>query len=282
MKVRKRMLPAGWYPSDEKKCINQFTKFEQMLNPFSIGINLNSVNSIVVPHAGWEFSGHIAYLSFYKAKEICEKHNKKIDCVILFGGHLKYSENTIILNYEYLETPFGNIEVNTDILDDFKKLFDNIDETSYFSDNTIEVNLPFIKYFFPEAKIVALYPPLQEAVSIAQFFANQNKNFLAVASADLTHYGPNYGFTPHGTGEKAYLWAKENDKILIDALEKLDYDSIEMIIDKHQNSCSPNSLTAAIAFASLKNSRKGYALRYGSSYEIIPSASFVGYLSFIA
>lgn len=282
MKVRKRMLPSGWYPIDEKKCIIQFNKFEQIVKPSSVSVNLTSVNSIVVPHAGWEFSGHLAYLSFYKAKEICEKHHKKIDCVILFGGHLKYSENSIILNYEFFETPFGNIEVDTDILNDFKKLFDNIDETSYFSDNTIEVNLPFIKYFFPEAKIVALYPPLQEAVSIAQFFANKNKNILAVASADLTHYGPNYGFTPHGTGEKAFLWAKENDKILIDALTKLDYDSIEMIIDKHQNSCSPNSLTAAIAFASLKGSKEGYALLYGSSYEIIPSASFVGYLSFIA
>lgn len=282
MNVRKKTLPSGWYPSDEVKCIEYFKKFEYLVNPSSISVNTNKIHSLIVPHAGWEFSGHLAYLSFYKASEICKKHNIQVDTIVLFGGHLKFSEKSIILNYQYCETPFGNIEVDLSLLNEYKKLFDTTDETPLFTDNTIEVNLPFIKYFFPEAKLIALYPPLQEAVSIAQFFANKSKNSISIASADLTHYGPNYGFTPHGTGEKAFNWVKENDKILIDTLEKLDYDSIETIVDKYQNSCSPNSLTTSIAFASLRGAIKGYPLQYGSSYQIFPSASFVGYISFIA
>lgn len=282
MKIRKRTLPAGWYPLTDNKCLEYYNRLEKTVNPLSISINLNSIFCIIVPHAGWEFSGHISYLSFFKAAEIIKKSNKTIDTIIYLGGHLKYSENSILLNYEYLETPFGNIEVDLSLLSEYKKLFSSIDETTVFSDNTIEVNLPFIKYFFPESKIFALYPPLQEASSIAQFFTNKSKNFIVVASSDLTHYGPNYGFTPHGTGEKAFLWAKENDKILIDTLEKLDYESIELIIEKYQNSCSPNSLTTAIAYAFFKGAKKGYPLLYGSSYQILPSASFVGYVSFIA
>ena len=280
--IRKRILPSGWYPQDEKKCIEQFKKFDEFLEKKEIkDINLN-VKSIIVPHAGWEFSGYLGYLSFLKAAEQCKKEKRKVDTIVFFGGHMKFSEKTVILNYDGCETPFGNILIDKEILIDYKKIFDTVDETSIFSDNTIEINLPFIKYFFPEAKLFALYPPLQEAISIAQFIANKTKDIVAVASADLTHYGPNYGFTPHGTGEKSYLWAKENDALLIQTLEKMDYDSIENIVDKYQNSCSPNSLTTAIAYASLKGSKKGYCLLYGSSYEIFPSASFVGYLSFIA
>lgn len=282
MKIRKRTLPSGWYPEDEKKCLDHFKLFDDKLSKLNIEEDLNNVNSIIVPHAGWEFSGHLGYLSFLKAREICSNKNIKIKSIVIFGGHLKYSEKTIILNYDFCESPFGNIEIDKEIVQDYKKLFDSIDESPIFADNTIEINLPFVKYFFPEAKLIALYPPLQEAISIAQFFSNRLKDCLAVASADFTHYGPNYGFTPHGTGEKAFIWAKENDKILIDTLEKLDFDSIEQIIDKYQNSCSPNSLTAAIAYASMKGSKKGYPLLYDSSYNIFPSASFVGYLSFIA
>ena len=281
MRIRKRILPSGWYPADEKRCLENFKKFEIMVKPSSINVDLKNVNSIIVPHAGWDFSGHLSYLSFLKAKEVAEKSNQKIDLIVYFGGHLKYSENTIVLNYDYCETPFGNLEVETNLINEYKKLFDSIDETSIFSDNTIEVNMPFIKHFFQSAKFIGLYPPLQEALSIAQFFINKVTNCLVVASSDLTHYGPNYGFTPSGTGEKAYKWACENDKILLNALEKLDYDSIELIVDKHQNSCSPNSLTTAIAYASFKGSKKGYILSYDSSYNIFPSASFVGYLSFI-
>jgi len=282
MKIRKRILPSGWYPFDEKNCIENFKKFEKKIDPKALNIDIKNVNTLIVPHAGWEFSGHLAYLSFYKAKEISQANHQKIDLVVLLGGHLKYSENTIILNYDYCETPFGNLEVDKSLIEEYKKLFDTVEETTIFSDNTIEVNLPFIKYFFPDAKFFGIYPPLQEAISIAQFFVNKVKNCIVVASSDLTHYGPNYGFTPAGTGEKAYKWAIDNDKILLDALEKLDYESIELIIDKKQNSCSPNSITTSIAYASMKGSKKGYILSYGSSYDIFPSASFVGYVSFIA
>ncbi len=280
--IRKRTLPSGWYPEDKERCIQQFKKFDEYLKDVSFQKTDFTINSLVVPHAGWEFSGHLGYLAFKKASQICEKQKRKISTIIFLGGHMRYSEESIVLNYDECETPFGNIKVDKEIIGDYKKLFNSIDESPSISDNTVEINLPFIKYFFPEAKIFALYPPLQEAVSIAQFFANRQDEYLVVASSDLTHYGPNYGFTPHGTGDKAYLWAKDNDKILIDALERLDYDSIELIIDKHQNSCSPNSLTTAIAYASMKGSRQGYTILYGSSYEIFPSASFVGYVAFIA
>ncbi len=280
--IRKRTLPSGWYPSDQEKCLQNFEKFENYLNKkYMSELNIN-VNSIIVPHAGWEFSGHFSYLSFKTASKLLKKKNIEIDTIVYLGGHMRYSEKSVILNYNEIETPFGNIKVDKTIINDYKKLFDSIDEDITFSDNTVEVNLPFIKYFFPEAKIFAFYPPLQEAFSIAQFISNKIKNCLVVSSADLTHYGPNYGFTPKGTGEKAHLWVIENDKILLDALEKLDYDSIEEIVDKHQNTCSPNSIITAITYAHLKGSTKGYVLLYGSSYDIFPSASFVSYISFIA
>lgn len=282
--LRKKNLSPGWYPFSERDAQLAMQKFEKEYIKIqdSLSFDINKVNCIIVPHAGWEFSGFCSYCAFKKAQSIARQNNQKVEKIVLFGGHLGFSEKSIVLNYQKLETPFGFLDVDTDLINDFKGIFSSVDETDFFSDNTIEVNLPFIKYFFPDVKVIALYPPLQEAVSIAKFFSDRIDNGFVIASSDLTHYGPNYGFTPEGTGPRAYQWACKNDQIIIDAILNLDYDSIENIAGKHHNSCSPNAIIAALAFAKYKSSIKAYKVYKTSSYELFPSASFVGYLSAIA
>ena len=48
-------------------------------------------------------------------------------------------------------------------------------------------------------------------------------SILVFGSTDLTHYGPNYGWSPKGYGPEAVKWVKEvNDKKFIDQALKLD------------------------------------------------------------
>ena len=91
-------------------------------------------------------------------------------------------------------------------------------------DNTIELQLPFIRHFFGPVPIVPIgVPPSSEALQIADevvtYARAQNRRIKLVGSTDLTHYGPNYAFTGQGRGDAAVKWVREdNDRRFIDAL----------------------------------------------------------------
>jgi len=92
----------------------------------------------------------------------------------------------------------------------------------YEQDNTIELQMPFIKYFFPDAKILPIgVPPAEKSLMIGERLVEMaektGKKLLVVGSTDLTHYGLNYGYTPQGRGKEALEWVRnENDRKIIE------------------------------------------------------------------
>ncbi len=103
-----------------------------------------------------------------------------------------------------------------------------------------------------------------------------------IGSTDLTHYGINYGFMSHGSGDEALSWMKNvNDKQYLDFL--LDYkikDSIEHSID-YRSACSSGGAALATAFAEDSGCRKSELLYYYTSNDIYKSDSFVGYAGLV-
>ena len=80
--------------------------------------------------------------------------------------------------------------------------------------------MPFIQHMFGEAKIVPIIVPSAEfdlrlGTEIGDIILDAgDKSIVCIASTDLTHYGPRYGFSPQGTGPEAIKWAKEvNDSL---------------------------------------------------------------------
>ena len=74
--------------------------------------------------------------------------------------------------------------------------------------------MPFVKHLFPEAKVVPLMvPPVSTADEVGEAVARTLEAYdydaVIIGTTDLTHYGPNYGFTPQGVGSKGNAWAKE-------------------------------------------------------------------------
>ena len=72
--------------------------------------------------------------------------------------------------------------------------------------------MPFIKHLFAESKIVpVMVPPAKLAIdfgkAVAEVIAKvPDKKIICIASTDLTHYGPRYGFCPQGHGSGALKW----------------------------------------------------------------------------
>ncbi len=270
--VRKRRLPEGWYPDTENAVNTSIEKWEEKKQG-------QKGKSVIVPHAGWYFSGKIAANTIKLLSE-------ESDIIVIAGGHLGSNDSVLIADEAYFETPLGEIKNSVQLLE--KLLDSEIVKPDRVPDNTVEIQLPFVKKYFPETEIIWIrIPPEYEKVrkisSILTEYKNRSGKKITVAgSTDLTHYGINYGFMNHGTGEKALSWVKNvNDRNYIDML--LQYrieESIEYALTE-RSACSAGGAALAAVFAEEEGCTESELLYYYTSNDIYPSDSFVGYAGII-
>jgi AmmeMemoRadiSam system protein B len=280
MSRRKRVLPRGWYPFDGKDCKREIESYLGEWSPS----HLSSMKGTggIVPHAGWYFSGRLATRVFYSLKS-----KSKVDVVVIYGGHLGPDDLPKIVMEEAWETPFGDIEIHTDFVKGLMKGVNAQKESPSSGDNTIEVQLAMVKYFFPEAKLVAMRSPVSlRAKALGEMVAEISRaegiSILAIGSTDLTHYGPNYGFLSKGVGPASVEWVKkENDKGFIDRALKMDIEGLLKHAQENDSACSSGAAASAIATCKALGAEKGMLLDYYTSYDIMPDDSFVGYAGIV-
>ena len=275
--ARKSILAGSWYPASANECEKMIHSFEKASSNFSADGKV--LIGGIVPHAGWMFSGAIAcnvirYLS-----------NDNIDTCFIFGRHLRKSSPNFIMLEGAWDTPFGPVEIDSEVAaaisGEFK--FDLETEDRYEPENTIEVQLGFIKYYMPNVKIVPIgAPPRETSIELgekaAEISKHMGRNSIFIGSTDLTHYGANYGFTPKGEGKSALEWVKnENDMNMVKMMLEKDKSGILCGAKKNYNACCSGSIIATISACEKTGCCMGELLNYSTSYDVRPSSSFVGY-----
>ena len=276
MEKKKMAFAGSWYPADADECEASIKDFLKEKPAF---FNTGFVGGIV-PHAGWYYSGSIACRVIASLRS-----DEKIDTIIMFGGHMHKQSEPFILTHGAVETPFGPIEVDKELTD---KITTGISlrlrsPHKFPDENTLELQYPFIKYFYPDAKIVVcgVAPSFFAAVigSMAVAEAKDlSRNVRIIGSTDMTHYGPDFGFTKAGTGEKAVEWVKtKNDRNAIKGMMEMDESQIIAQGLENKNMCCAGSAAAASAACKKLGAVKAIELDYATSFEKSASESFVGY-----
>ena len=271
--IRRRILPAGWYPTGKEEVLKLFSKWDKK-NPKN-----NKIKAIMAPHAGWYYSGEISFNAFSFL-------GTKVDTIVVAGGHLGEKDPPLIAKNDLFDATIGNIDNDMEFLCYLSEKIDFCEDA--YPDNTVEIQLPIIKYFLPESKVIWLrIPPdhtvvLKIAKAINDYASDNNKKVVVAGSVDLTHYGLNYGFQPHGSGAKGLQWVKNvNDKGFIDYISN--FKIAEAIEHGKQNfsACSGGAAAFAAQYAALNNAKEGSLVTYKTSYDVTPADSFVGYASII-
>ncbi|MCD4718988.1 MAG: AmmeMemoRadiSam system protein B [Desulfobacula sp.] len=280
MEKKKMAFAGSWYPASSNECeasIQGFLKEKQgTLGGHFIGG--------IVPHAGWYYSGSIA-CRVIASLDPGKGSDEKIDTIILFGAHMHKQSEPFILIHGAVETPFGDIEVDKELAD---KICAGISirkraPLKFPDENTLELQYPFIKYFYPDAKIVVCGVAPSFFASIIGNMAveeakNLSRNIKVIGSTDMTHYGPDFGFTPAGTGKKAVEWVKnENDRDAIQAMMEMDESNIIAQGLKNKNMCCTGAVAATVAACKKLGAVKAIELDYATSFDKSASDSFVGY-----
>jgi AmmeMemoRadiSam system protein B len=276
------MFAGSWYPASAAECeteINGFLEEGQ-----SIKSPERRLVGGIVPHAGWYFSGSIACNVISRLRS----HDAP-DVIVVFGMHLHPNSQCYLMAQGAWETPFGEIPVEERLAAALvKKHSFSLETPDRFSrDNTIELQLPFIKYFFEDAKIVAMgVPPSSSSLEIGKSVIGLAKEMgltaKVIGSTDLTHYGSNYGFTSQGRGKKAVDWVRsENDRRVIDAMLALEPETVISEALASQNACCAGAAATAIEAAKNLGANQADEIAYATSYDKSPGDSFVGYVGIV-
>jgi AmmeMemoRadiSam system protein B len=271
---------GSWYPAREEACTQQIEAFGK--TPAAPPISGAWLG--VVPHAGWAFSGRLAAQVF---RCLGNGDGDEVELVIVLGGHLSPKDPVVAMCEGEWETPLGAFPIHEGCAEMLKALPGLVLETESrnYPDNSTELQLPFARYHFPHAELLPLRVPPGAAAQklgllLAGYLEASGLRSAVVASTDLTHYGPNYGFEPKGSGPEALRWAsEENDQDFIRAVEAGEGEAIISVAARQRNACSAGAVAAINELARARGqSFNVIGHSTSATAQLGDTRNFVGYL----
>lgn len=240
------------------------------------------LKGVVVPHAGYIYSGAIAAHSY---KEIAE--NGLADVYIILGpNHTGIGSGVSIYPKGKWMTPLGEVEINEKLSRDIAGGIIDIDDTAHRYEHSIEVQIPFIQYISKGRKfsIVPICMAMQDyetsrdvGEAIGDAIKESKERIIVIASSDFSHVGFHYLDYPPG-GKRVDVYAEEQDEKAIDAILKLDEQLLISRVHRERISmCGYGCIAAMMVAVKRVGAREAKLLRYGTSFEVSPADSCVGY-----
>ena len=290
MSIRKPAVAGQFYAGTADDCVNEIV---ECLNEFSHDIALcERIVGAIVPHAGWVFSGGLAGRVFSAIREA----NEFVDTFVIFGAaHRYYRQEGAVYDRGSWLTPLGEIGIDEELADQIANLeCVERDISAHSGEHSIEVQIPFVQYLFPDAKIVPVLMPAGDyTVNVGREVGKiickmAEKRVVCIASTDLTHYGPRYGFVPAGSGAEGIKWAKEvNDVDFINRAIGMEADNLLISAETRGNACGAGACAAVVACARELGKAKGVVIGHMTSAEVMQrkfqqvSTESVGYAGIV-
>jgi AmmeMemoRadiSam system protein B len=243
----------AFYPSACEKTNEYFKTF----NSFTKELRPKfQPKAIIAPHAGYIYSGYTANCAY---KLLDKKAYKRV--VVIGPSHREYLKGASVSLYDTYETPCGEISID---LVYAKKLMNKYTFLSFekrlHKEHSTETQMPFIKHYFPHAKVLEIVYSDITREEMKPMFEEilAEKETLLVVSSDLSHF---------------YTLKKANevDKICINAIEKLELKAFE----KGCEACGLLGIRTLVSVA-----KESQIVDYRTSYDANgDDVRVVGYLS---
>jgi AmmeMemoRadiSam system protein B len=248
-----------FYPREPSHLEQLFGKFFSAV-PEGAGDPLG----IVSPHAGYIYSGQVAATAFAAIRP-----GFSGTFVIIGPSHRGYV--TCVSEVPW-ETPLGVVDTDTEFV---RALGMETDELSQRDEHSLEVQVPFIKYRFPRARIAPVMMGQQDyagAVRLGERILaaakTTGREIRVVASSDFSHYV---------TEEKA----KADDLWAIEPLKNLDTGEFyRRIAERRVTACGYGPITAMVTACAGLGAKKAELIRYATSGDVTgDTREVVGYAS---
>lgn len=267
--VRKPAVSGSFYPASKERLTEQLTNFLKSASISGIPEDKRLL-AIIVPHAGYDYSGGVAGHSFKLLED------KPYSSVVLIGpSHYVGFDGISIYPKGAWRTPLGDINVDEELSQEFMSKTDKIYfyPPAHTREHCLEVELPFLQVVWrKDFKIVPLVmgdQDIEDAEILGRVFAEilkERKDVLLVVSADLSHYHP-------------YNEAVRLDRRALSDIEQLDVPHfIEGLKNDKIEIDAPGVIVATMLAAKQLGATKAELLKYANSGDVTGDKSrVVGY-----
>ncbi len=194
--VRRPVAAGSFYTGDG---VALRTQVEALLEEARTRSSGPPARALIVPHAGYAFSGPTAALAFSRLPE------DGVRRVILLGPshHLNFDGGALPAEgVEAFETPLGKMTLDVNALAALRKHpgFSG-PPGAHDPEHSLEVELPFLQVIAPGAKLVPVAvgsdTDLEACTRMAEALAGLlDRGTIVIASSDFTHHGKRYGWSP--------------------------------------------------------------------------------------
>ncbi len=210
--VRPATAAGRFYPADAATLRAQVSAFlEQAVRPLPGG----TVRAVIVPHAGYIYSGPIAGYG-YRA---LQQGAADARTVFLLGpAHFVPLSGLAVGPFAALRTPLGDAPVALDALGDLRQAGKGIvmDATPHLPEHSLEVQVPFLQVVMGDRlRLAPLLCGRCDPRMVAAFLMSRvarDSEAVLVISSDLSHYHP-------------YERARQLDQALLDAIVEGDIEA---------------------------------------------------------
>jgi len=261
--IREAVVAGQFYPSRSSDLDSYFSSV------MKVNENAAEAMAIVVPHAGYIYSGKIAARAYMQV-------NIPDNVILLGPNHTGRGTPISVFEKGAWQTPYGDVPIN----EEFTRLIleeTNLaksDVSAHLYEHSLEVQVPFLQYIKKtglQIVPISISDHKKEnlrnfGIALAKIIKKSNQKTLIVASSDFSHY------------ESAKV-AKEKDTCCFSAITALDEDRLwNEVHDKDISMCGYLPVFVTLVAVKELGAEKGELLLYGTSGDITGNQSeVVGY-----
>jgi hypothetical protein len=261
--IRYPVVAGRFYPGSA----SALRKAVQMFMADAVPVQVENPLAIVVPHAGYVFSGQVAADGFRQVAD------RSYDVVVVLGtNHTSGSFRKVsVYPGDGFSTPLGITMIDKEVVKALMAADPDCvpDKSLHQQEHSIEVQLPFVQVLFPDARIVPAVigaPDVGLCTRFGSALAGvlKGRRALVVASADLSHY-------PDADA------AQDVDGKTLAAMEKMDPALLQQVTQAqmrrgipnlHTCACGEAAVMAAMSAAKAMGAAAGKVIRYAHSGDV--------------
>ena len=195
--IRKAAVAGQFYDANPDSLKRHINELRATIHS-STNSNTNKPRAVIIPHAGYVYSGTTAIKTLLKT--IGHSYKRAI---ILAPSHRIAFKGIALGDYSEFATPLGTIKVDTGSVSQLARLNSpllTINNQPHEQEHALEVELPLLQELVPELQIIpgiVGFTDLAAAKQLAELLLPLwEPDTLWVISSDFTHYGGAFQYLP--------------------------------------------------------------------------------------
>jgi hypothetical protein len=187
MSRRESAVAGSFYPSQCAKVEAYFEQFNSMLNQDVMQKITQTPRAIIVPHAGYMYSGFTANVAY----QLASKRTDIKRIIVIGPSHRVGFLGASVAQFDRYASPCGDLSMDVAFSKTLEARYRDLHFMAHVhQEHSTEVQIPFIAHYFKTTPVVEIvYGQIDTKVlaEVVEYLLTNSSN-LIVISTDLSHF----------------------------------------------------------------------------------------------